>query len=213
MNFKITCVEICSQSWIKSASRSEHMGSRLDPILGDPGAVSRVGRKGETKVFKYRRKSTNFCRTLSPYTTDCPWVSEDDLTLVITLGVIFQVFSEPKAQYYVGWQVQWLNERHIVPQSWSSTIFDNFRKWKGVTWFVSSVMIIFSGWARPLLPHLLFLASRCWRTKVNKKNHYYFKIFRRFWLTPFPGLFFILCQLALTIFGRCKQYTIVLMVY
>ena len=27
------------------------------PILGDPGAVSRVGRKGATKVFKYGRKS------------------------------------------------------------------------------------------------------------------------------------------------------------
>ena len=26
-------------------------------IVGDPGAVSRVGRKGGTKVFKYRRKS------------------------------------------------------------------------------------------------------------------------------------------------------------
>ena len=26
-------------------------------ILGDPGAVSRVGRKGRTKVFKYGRKS------------------------------------------------------------------------------------------------------------------------------------------------------------
>ena len=26
-------------------------------ILGDPGAVSRVGRKGATKVFKYGRKS------------------------------------------------------------------------------------------------------------------------------------------------------------
>ena len=26
-------------------------------ILGDPGAVSRVGRKGGTKVFKYGRKS------------------------------------------------------------------------------------------------------------------------------------------------------------
>ena len=26
-------------------------------ILGDPGAVSRAGRKGATKVFKYRRKS------------------------------------------------------------------------------------------------------------------------------------------------------------
>ena len=27
------------------------------PILGDPGAVSQVGRKGGTKVFKYGRKS------------------------------------------------------------------------------------------------------------------------------------------------------------
>ena len=26
-------------------------------ILGDPGAVSRAGRKGATKVFKHRRKS------------------------------------------------------------------------------------------------------------------------------------------------------------
>ena len=26
-------------------------------ILGDPGAVSRVGRKGATKVFKYGQKS------------------------------------------------------------------------------------------------------------------------------------------------------------
>ena len=27
-------------------------------ILGDPGAVSRVGRKGATKVFNYGRKSS-----------------------------------------------------------------------------------------------------------------------------------------------------------
>ena len=27
-------------------------------ILGDPGAVSRVGRKGGTKVFKYGRRPT-----------------------------------------------------------------------------------------------------------------------------------------------------------
>ena len=32
-------------------------GSRGYTILGDPGAVSRVGRKGATKVFKYGRKS------------------------------------------------------------------------------------------------------------------------------------------------------------
>ena len=28
------------------------------PILGDPGEVSRVGRKGGTKVFKYGQKSS-----------------------------------------------------------------------------------------------------------------------------------------------------------
>ena len=33
----------------------------VDPILGDPGAVSRIVRKGGTKVFKYGWKS--------------PWVS------------------------------------------------------------------------------------------------------------------------------------------
>ena len=33
-------------------------GYRVDrSILGDPGAVSRVGRKGATNVFKYGRKS------------------------------------------------------------------------------------------------------------------------------------------------------------
>ena len=31
--------------------------SLIPPILGDPGAVSRVGRKGGTKVFKYGQKS------------------------------------------------------------------------------------------------------------------------------------------------------------
>ena len=30
---------------------------KYKPILGDPGAVSRVKRKGSTKVFKYGRKS------------------------------------------------------------------------------------------------------------------------------------------------------------
>ena len=29
----------------------------ISSILGDPGAVSRVGRKGATKVFKHERKS------------------------------------------------------------------------------------------------------------------------------------------------------------
>ena len=34
-------------------------------ILGDPGAVSRAGRKGATKVFKHRRKSPGY--RLSPH--------------------------------------------------------------------------------------------------------------------------------------------------
>ena len=43
-------------------------------IFGDPGAVSPVGRKGATNVFKHPLES--FRRTLSPNPTDCPWVSE-----------------------------------------------------------------------------------------------------------------------------------------
>ena len=34
-----------------------HLEGGVKCILGDPGAVSRVGRKGATKVFKYKRKS------------------------------------------------------------------------------------------------------------------------------------------------------------
>ena len=36
---------------------SRNFSSTKTVILGDPGAVSRVGRKGGTKVFKYGRKS------------------------------------------------------------------------------------------------------------------------------------------------------------
>ena len=39
------------------ASRGEETESEDYAILGDPGAVSRVGRKGGTKVFMYGRKS------------------------------------------------------------------------------------------------------------------------------------------------------------
>ena len=40
--------------------------------VGDPGAVSRVRRKGATKVLKH------FRRAFFPSATDsCPWVSED----------------------------------------------------------------------------------------------------------------------------------------
>ena len=35
---------------------------------------------------------------------------EADLTLVITLGVVFQVVSVPKPQFFVGWQVQRLTK-------------------------------------------------------------------------------------------------------
>ena len=46
-------------------------------ILGDPGAVSRAGRKGATKVFKHERTVPvlgNFRRVFSSGPTDCPWV-------------------------------------------------------------------------------------------------------------------------------------------
>ena len=36
-------------------------------ILGDPGAVSRVGRKGATKVFKYGRKSPRVPTLTEPF--------------------------------------------------------------------------------------------------------------------------------------------------
>ena len=45
----------------------------VDPILGDPGAVSRVERKGVTKVFNYGTKETfvwlavRFCSVQSPH--------------------------------------------------------------------------------------------------------------------------------------------------
>ena len=47
----------------------------LQPILGDPGGVSRAGLKGATKSFQ--PVPENFCRAFSPGPTDRPWVSED----------------------------------------------------------------------------------------------------------------------------------------
>ena len=44
-------------TWWINRSVSTSPSGRLGRILGDPGAVSRVGRKGATKVFKYGRKS------------------------------------------------------------------------------------------------------------------------------------------------------------
>ena len=43
---------------------------------GDPGAVSRVGRKVATKAFKSMLE--NVRRAFSPDLSDCPWVSEDE---------------------------------------------------------------------------------------------------------------------------------------
>ena len=42
--------------WIVARGTGK-MPLRNAPILGDPGAVSRVGRKGGTRVFKYGQKS------------------------------------------------------------------------------------------------------------------------------------------------------------
>ena len=49
---------------------SDSAESRSHPILGDPGAVSQVGRKGGRKVFKYLLE--NFRPAFSPDPTDCP---------------------------------------------------------------------------------------------------------------------------------------------
>ena len=42
---------------LRLKSRSMKEPRSLISILGDPGAVSRAGLKGATKVFKHRRKS------------------------------------------------------------------------------------------------------------------------------------------------------------
>ena len=42
---------------ISNDERALHIVSHDEIILGDPGAVSRLGRKGGTKVFKFGRKS------------------------------------------------------------------------------------------------------------------------------------------------------------
>ena len=48
-------------------------------ILGAPGAVSRAGRKGATKVFKHGwPELENFRRAFSPRPNDCLRVSEDE---------------------------------------------------------------------------------------------------------------------------------------
>ena len=49
---------IAIKSWVLHATnRVKFRRGSCEPILGDPGAVSRAGRKGATKVFKHRRKS------------------------------------------------------------------------------------------------------------------------------------------------------------
>ena len=45
-------IEVCRSLW-ELRGKMGHVAT----ILGDPGAVSRVGRKGATKVLKHRRKS------------------------------------------------------------------------------------------------------------------------------------------------------------
>ena len=76
-------------------------GNHIATILGDPGAVSRVGRKGRTKVFKYGRKS--------------PWVP--------TLTELF-----PKIQAHVA---SWLDAQYmlciIVPNR--RTVSPEFFSW------------------------------------------------------------------------------------
>ena len=70
--------------------------SRTPLILGDPGAVSRVGRKGRTKVFKYGRKS--------------PWVP-----------TFTKLFSKIQANAGRDWAQKMLFI--IVPNSFSWVLF------------------------------------------------------------------------------------------
>ena len=48
---------MCEISLFVTAANQEGILLATYAILGDPGAVIRVGRKGGTKVFKYGRKS------------------------------------------------------------------------------------------------------------------------------------------------------------
>ena len=50
-------------------------------ILGDPGAVSRVWRKGATKVATF---------VAPPDPTDCPWVSEDVRIIALKRKLLFR---------------------------------------------------------------------------------------------------------------------------
>ena len=61
---------------LKNHSEGDNQGQ---VILGDPGAVSRVGRKGATKVRTLSLVLENFRLAFSPDPTDCPWVSEDGI--------------------------------------------------------------------------------------------------------------------------------------
>ena len=82
------------------ASRGEETESEDYAILGDPGAVSRVGRKGGTKVFKYERKS--------------PWVP--------TLTELF-----PKIQADAGSWLGTKNALYYCAQS-VNTLLSSFRE-------------------------------------------------------------------------------------
>ena len=52
----------------------------------------------------------HLCRNLFPKSHEEREHMEADLTLVITLGVVFQVVSVPKPQFFVFWQVQRLTK-------------------------------------------------------------------------------------------------------
>ena len=61
-------------------------------ILGDPGAVSRVWRKGATKVSKHGSNALNWKLTFvaPPDPTDCPWVSEDVTIIALKRKLLFR---------------------------------------------------------------------------------------------------------------------------
>ena len=100
--WKVTIQSLCTPGfftrWNIEKSRIENT-TRADKnyILGDPGTVSRVWRKGATKVFKHGRSCTggnasNWKLTfVAPHDpTDCPWVSEDVRIIALKRKLLFR---------------------------------------------------------------------------------------------------------------------------
>ena len=76
---------MCEISLFVTATNQEGILLATYAILGDPGAVSRVGRKGGTKVFKYGRKSPRVPTLTGPF----PKIQADAGFLLGTKNALF----------------------------------------------------------------------------------------------------------------------------